>query len=142
MLDEGHIVGNHCVNHEKLTGVSVDTFLDEVGGLTKQFEAAFPDAPQMTYFRPPAGNCSEWVLTFAEKMGYTTVLWSWTYYDYDDEAQPDLMESLNKLKSGLHPGCVYFFHSTSATTAAMLPWAINWIRSQGYEILPICDIDP
>jgi len=142
MLNEGHIVGNHCVNHYDLTGVDLETFCYEVQGLAEQFETAFPDAPQMTYFRPPSGCSSEWVLAFAEKLGYTTVLYSRTYKDYDDDDQPDPAESLTKLKATLHPGCVYYFHSTSSTTAAILPDLIDWIREQGYEILPICDIDP
>ena len=142
MLDEGHIVGNHCVNHEMLTTVTSEVFLSEVRDLADQFETKFPDAPQMIYFRPPGGNCNDWVLRFAEKLGYTTVLWSWTYADYDDEDQPDLGVSFDKLKSGLHPGCVYFFHTNSTTTVSLLPLAIDWIRSQGYEILPICDIEP
>ena len=91
--------------------------MSEVQGLAEQFESAFPDAPQMIYFRPPSCYCSEWVLRFAEKLGYTTVLYSRTYYDYDDENQPDVAESLNKMKTTLHPGCVYYFHATSATTA-------------------------
>ena len=70
------------------------------------------------------------------------MLYSRTYYDYDDDNQPDPEESLNKMKTTLHPGCVYYFHSTSATTAAILPDLIDWIRDQGYEILPICDIEP
>ena len=142
MLDEGHIVGNHCVNHYKVTELGLDDFMSEVQGLAEQFETAFPDAPQLTYFRPPSGNCSEWVLRFAEKLGYTTVLYSWTYLDYDDENQPDPQATLERIRTTLHPGCVYYFHSTSSTTAEILGPAIDWIRSQGYEILPLCDIEP
>ena len=142
MLDEGHIVGNHCVNHYNVTELGLNEFMSEVQGLAEQFETAFPDAPRMIYFRPPSCYCSEWTLRFAEKLGYTTVLYSRTYYDYNDDDQPDPEESLNKMKTTLHPGCVYYFHSTSATTAAILPDLIDWIRDQGYEILPICDIAP
>ena len=142
MLDEGHIVGNHCVNHYNVTELSLDDFMYEVQGLAEQFETAFPDAPQMIYFRPPSCYCTDWVLRFAEKLGYTTVLYSRTYRDYDESDQPDPAESLEKLKTTLHPGCVYYFHSISSTTAAILPDLIDWIRSQGYEILPICDVAP
>ena len=145
MLDEGHIVGNHCVNHPyPVSGLSVEEFYSEVQGLSDEFEAAFPDAPQMIYFRPPSGNASEWSLKYAEMLGYTTVLYTWTYLDYSENEweQPDLASSFEKLKSQLHPGAVYYFHSTSSTTAAMLPLMIDWVRAQGYEILPICDITP
>ena len=144
MIDEGHIVGNHCVNHPRVTELSVEEFYSEVQGLSDEFEAAYPDAPQMIYFRPPSGSANEWVLRYAELLGYTTVLYSWTYLDYseNEEEQPDLETSFAKLKSQLHPGAVYYFHSTSSTTAAMLPRLIDWVRAQGYELMPLCDIDP
>ena len=141
MLDEGHIVANHSLNHEMLTEVPVRTFYDEVIGLENKYYDAFPDAPPMLYFRPPAGNCNNWVLTYADKLGYITALYSFAYNDWDTDAQPELDASLDNLKLKLHPGCVYLFHTVSATNAKLIPLAIDWIRAQGYEIIPLCDID-
>ena len=141
MLDEGHIVANHSLNHEMLTGVSVRTFYDEVIGLEEKYYKAFPDAPPMLYFRPPSGNCNNWVLTYAEKLGYVTALYSFAYNDWDTKAQPDLDAAFENLKIKLHPGCVYLFHTVSSTNAKLIPMAIDWIREQGYEILPLCDIE-
>lgn len=140
MLDEGHIVANHCVNHYALTTVDADTFIEEVQGLEDLFYTYFPDADPMIYFRPPSGNTNEWVLKLADKMGYTTVLWSWAYADYYDDAQPPVDETLEKVKLGLHPGAIYLLHPESTTNTAMLGTMIDWIRSVGYDILPICDI--
>ncbi len=140
MLDEGHIIGNHAVNHYDLTGVDVDTFLSEVQGLEDLYYATFPDAPPMVYFRPPSGNCNEWVLKMTDLMGYTTVLWSWAYKDYDTNNQPDVWSTMENVKAGLHNGCVYLLHPESETNAAMLGQMIDWIRGEGYEILPLADI--
>lgn len=140
MLDEGHLVGNHTVNHLNMTQVSADTFVDELEGLEDLFYEKFPGAQPMLYFRPPQGACNEWVLKLADKMGYHTVMWSWAYYDYDTENQPSPADALAKAKNGLHPGCVYLFHTESTTNAAILGDLIDWIRAQGYDILPICDI--
>ena len=141
MLDEGHIVANHALNHEMLTAVSVRTFYDEVIGLENKYFAAFPDAPPMLYFRPPSGNCNDWVLTYAEKLGYITALYSFAYTDWEVDNQPDLDASFANLKSRLHPGCVYLFHTVSETNTKLIPLAIDWIREQGYEIIPLCDIE-
>lgn len=140
MVEEGHIVANHCVNHYDLTEVDANTFIAEVQGLEDMFTAGFPDAEPMLYFRPPSGSTNEWVLKLADKMGYTTVLWSWAYYDYDDANQPPVDETLEKVKLGLHPGAVFLLHPESTTNTSMLGDMIDWIRSVGYEILPICDI--
>ncbi len=140
MLEEGHLIGNHTVNHTNLTQISAEKFVEEMEGLEELFFDKFPNAQPMIYMRPPQGACNEWVLKMADKMGYRTVMWSWAYYDYDPENQPEPSAALEKAKNGLHPGVIYLFHTESATNVAILPDLIDWIRSQGYEILPICDI--
>lgn len=141
MIDEGHIIANHCVNHYDLTTVDADTFIEEVQGLEDLFYTYFPDADPMIYFRPPSGSANEWVLSLADKMGYTTVMWSWAHRDYVDDDQPGTAETIDKIKLGLHNGCVYLLHPESTTNTAILGEMIDWIRAQGYEILPLCDIE-
>jgi len=138
MLAEGHIVANHATNHYDMTTVSVELFVEEVQGLEELYVERFPDAPPMRYFRPPSGNCSEWVLKMAEKMGYKTVLWSWAYYDWNVNDQMPIADAMAKIKRGLHNGCVYMLHPESSTNTTMLGQMIDYIRSQGYEILPLC----
>ena len=141
MIDEGHILGNHTVNHKNMTQVSKETFVDELEGVEDLIKEKFPDAEPLHYWRPPMGACNEWVLKLADKMDYHTVMWSWAYYDYDVNNQPDPADALAKAKNGLHPGVVYLFHTESTTNAAILGDLIDWIRAQGYEILPLCDIN-
>lgn len=140
MLDEGHIVGNHTASHLRGTQLTAQEFVDELQELEDMFCAQFPDATPMRYYRPPYGNCNEYTLKLADKMGYTTVMWSYTYMDYDTENQASYADAMAKVKSGLHPGAVYLFHTESTTNAAILGDFIDWVRAQGYEILPICDV--
>jgi hypothetical protein len=105
------------------------------------FYTYFPDADPMLYFRPPSGAANEWVLNLADKMGYTTVMWSWAHRDFYDDDQPGHAETIEKIKTGLHNGCVYLLHPESTTNTAILGEMIDWIRSQGYEFYPLCDIE-
>ena len=41
-------------------------------------------------------------------------------------------EALEKMKSGLAPGNIYYLHSRPCTTAALSAF-IDYARSQGYE---------
>ena len=140
MIDEGHIIGNHTINHYNMTQVSAETFISEIETVEREIAELYPNANGLRYWRPPMGACNEWVLKIADKMGLSTVMWSFAYYDYDVDNQPTVEEALEKAKAGLHNGCVYLFHTESATNAEMMGELIDWIRSQGYEILPICDI--
>lgn len=140
MLDEGHIIGNHTMNHKNMIHVTAEEFKEQLDSFSDLFAEKFPDAQPLRYFRPPEGAANEWVLKLADKLGYVTVMWSWAYYDYNTNDQPDPMATLEKAKTALHPGCVYLLHAESTTNVAILGDLIDWIRSQGYEILPICDI--
>ncbi len=138
MYDEGHLVGNHTYNHPNTaTDVDAQTFIEEITSLEDALRENFPDAPPTIYWRPPYGACNEWTLAMAEKMGLTTVLWSWAHYDYVETDQPDVAASLEKAKKGLHNGAVYLFHCVGSTNPAILGDLIDYIRAEGYEIRPI-----
>ncbi|MCR4906712.1 MAG: polysaccharide deacetylase family protein [Clostridiales bacterium] len=140
MLNEGHLVGNHTYHHYDMTSLTASEVVGEMQLCEDAFKAAFPDAPDMLYFRPPEGSVNEWLLAIEAKLGYRTVMWSFAYDDWKEEAQPTYEEGIAAVKNGLHPGAVYLLHGESATNAAILPEFIDWVRAQGYEILPLCDI--
>jgi len=138
MIDEGHIIGNHPEHHYNATGLSPETFREEIESVERKMESLYGYTEPMQYWRPPQGGCNEYVLAMSEAMGLHTVLWSFAHYDYDTENQPDYATALQKAKEGLHPGCVYLFHTVSKTNAEILSEFIDWVRAQGYEIRPIC----
>ena len=134
MVDEGHIIGNHGRNHKNMARVDVDTFIAEVEDNNALLKKNVPGAGYMTYYRPPYGTVTEWDMALAQRMGLKNVLYSWTYDDYHDDAQPDPAEALNAILGGLHPGVVYMFHPKSTTDAAIMGDVIDGIRAAGYEI--------
>jgi len=138
MIDEGHIIGNHTEHHYNATGITPETFKEEIESVERKMKELYGYTQPMLYWRPPQGGCNEYVLSMSEAMGLHTVLWSYAHYDYDTENQPDYDTALRKAKEGLHPGCVYLFHTVSKTNSEILGEFIDWIRAQGYEIRPIC----
>jgi peptidoglycan-N-acetylmuramic acid deacetylase len=140
MYDEGHIVGNQTDHHPDMTQLSASEVLEEMLAVEDGLRGNFPDAPDLLYFRPPEGAVDEWLLRTEAKLGYRTVLWSFAYNDWLEDAQPTYEEGIAAVKSGLHPGCVYLLHAESQTNADILAEFIDWVRSEGYEILPLCDI--
>ncbi len=139
IYDEGHLVGNHTYNHINAAkpDVTEEKFIEELQLLEDALKKNFPDAPPTVYYRPGYGACNEWSLAVAEKMGLTTVLWSWAHYDYVETDQPDVAAALEKAKKGLHNGAVYLFHCVGSTNPAMLGDLIDYIRAEGYEIRPM-----
>lgn len=139
MYDEGHLVGNHTYHHPNMaTDVDEQGFIDEITSLEDALAGLYPDAPAPIYWRPPYGACNEWTLAMSQKLGLTTVLWSFAYYDYVETDQMDPAAALEKAKKGLHNGCVYLFHCVGSTNPAILGDLIDYIRGEGYEIRPMC----
>ncbi len=136
MIEEGHAVGNHTVNHPNLPQCSISRRADEIGDLHDRVEEKF--GYSMYLMRPPEGVFSEQVLAQAQGMGYQTVLWSFAYKDWDPSAQMSTSTALQKTTSALHPGAIYLLHAVSKTNTAILGDFIDTARQKGYTfgILP------
>lgn len=131
MIDEGHTVGNHTVNHPNLVNSSIATRKEELMGLHQQMESQF--GYTMTLLRTPEGVFSEQVLAQAQGLGYKTVFWSYAYKDWDPNSQMAVSTAYQKAVSALHPGAIYLLHAVSSTNDAMLGDLIDAIRQKGYS---------
>ena len=131
MIEEGHIVGNHTVNHKSLVELSDEEIEDEIMDLHTALYDKF--GYEMTYFRPPQGEFSERVLEIASSLGYTAVLWSSAYDDWDEDNQDREDYGKSKILDNLHNGCVLLLHGTSKDNANILDEVIEETISMGYE---------
>lgn len=100
MIDEGHIVGNHTVNHKSMPDLSEDEIRKEVMDLHQVIYEKFNY--DMKYIRPPKGEFSERTLDATNSLGYKTVMWSFAYEDWNEDKQPDEKKSKAKILDNLH----------------------------------------
>lgn len=131
MIDNGHIVGNHTVNHPNLPQQSVETVQKELGDLNKTAEEMY--GYTMTYMRPPEGEWSERVLAVARDMGFKTVLWSFAYKDWDINQQRGEEYAFNQVTPYIHDGAILLLHAVSSDNANALEDIINYAKNEGYE---------
>ncbi len=134
MVNEGHLIGNHTDKHPDMTTVDDARFISELQTVQEKLNEVLGYEYRMTFYRPPEGAVNERDLYLAKEMGYTTVLWSYTYLDYDTNNQKPPAEALELTKSALHNGCVYLLHAVSETNTEILGDLIDYIRAEGYEI--------
>ena len=135
MYNEGHCVGTHTANHKHQTTLTPKEFQYEILENERILRSNIPNAPEMTYYRPPEGSANEMTLALAQAMGLTTVFWSATQFDYDVDNQPEYNIALMKDKTMLHNGCVYLIHTISTTHTEILGDLINYIKEEGYQII-------
>lgn len=88
---------------------------------------------EMKYIRPPMGEYSERSLAISTALGYTTVMWSLAYDDWDPNKQKGEDYAKDKILSNIHPGCVMLLHATSKNNADVLDYCIKEVKKQGYE---------
>ena len=133
MVDDGHIVGNHTMNHPDMSAITdKEAFQKELTDLEDLFrQITGKELPK--YYRPPQGIYSEENLKMAQEMGYKTVFWSLAYKDWDNNKQPTAEYALGKLIPRSHNGAVILLHSTSQANADVLDELLTQWKSKGYR---------
>lgn len=138
MTEEGHIVGNHSMNHRDMSAVTDEAvFRKELESVEAAYQSALGDVKKKTkmpkYYRPPEGKFCLANLEMAQKLGYKTIFWSLAYVDWNVDRQPTSEEALNTLLPRTHNGAVILLHSTSKTNAKVLGELIERWKAEGYK---------
>lgn len=139
MVEEGHEVGNHSVNHKSMPSITdMTVFESEIENLTNSFKNLFDK--DMLYFRPPMGEYSVRSLEATSQLGYKSVFWSFAYEDWNVDKQKGADNAYNVCMKNIHNGAIYLLHAVSKDNADALDRIIKGIRAQGYEIGDPLDI--
>ncbi len=140
MIDEGHLVGNHTVNHPSMPEVTSDEKLvKEVMDLHDYVKENFNY--EMEFLRPPKGEYSERTVKLCLDLGYKNVLWSGAYDDWDTSKQDRLDYARKMILNNLHNGEVMLLHAVSKDNSALLGEVIDEIRNRGYEFATLDEFE-
>ena len=131
MLEEGHSVGNHSMNHYSMPELSYDKCENEILELDRLFFDKF--GRHMHFFRPPKGEYNSSVLEIACKLNYKCIMWSFAYQDWLTDKQKGADWALKMVSDNFHNGAVILLHAVSKDNADALGRIIREARKQGYE---------
>ena len=131
MIEEGHDVGNHTVNHHSLPEISEEKLRKEVMDLHTAIYEKF--GYEMKYIRPPKGEYSERTLQICNELNYKTVMWSFAYDDWEEKKQGREEYGKGKILNNTHPGEVMLLHGTSKDNMNILDECIKKIKEDGYQ---------
>ncbi len=140
MVEQGHIVGNHTMNHPDMSRIAdKESFAKQL----QQVEALFleitgKELPK--FYRPPQGIYSQENLKMAKELGYKTVFWSLAYADWDNNRQPTREYAFGKLMPRTHNGAVVLLHSTSKTNAEILDELLTKWEQEGYRFGSVAEL--
>lgn len=111
--------------------IELDTIKKEVMNLHTAVYEKF--GYEMKYIRPPKGEFSERTISYTNSLGYTTVLWSLAYDDWDENKQGREAYGKSKVLDNLHNGAIILLHSNSKDNANILDSVIKEAKNNGYE---------
>lgn len=133
MVNEGHLIGNHTVNHKDMATLAAQdpqSFIKEIADT----ETAFKNTTGKNMdklFRFPEGVFSEKALDYMNQMGYRSIFWSFAYKDWDPSWNTRA-EALSWMKGYYHPGAIYLIHGANVADAEALDEFISYMKSIGY----------
>lgn len=131
MIEQGHTIGNHTVNHKSMPDLTDEQVNSEVMDLHTVIYQKF--GYEMKYIRPPKGEFSQRTLSITNNLGYTTVMWSLAYDDWDENKQDREDYAKKKILDNIHPGAVILLHGNSKDNTNVLDEVIKEVKNMGYE---------
>ncbi len=138
MFDEGHVVGNHTVNHPSMPRLdSTEAVAKEMTELNEMCQEKYGQT--MHFFRPPRGEYSERTLKISQDLGYTNVFWSFAYKDWETDNQKGTDYAYEQITKGVHDGAVLLLHAVSKDNAEVLDRVIKDLKSEGYRFKSLED---
>ena len=124
-------LGNHTVNHKSMPDLTEEKIRTEVMDLHQTIQQKF--GYEMKYLRPPMGEFSQRTLQITNSLGYTNVMWSFAYEDWNENNQPDEEKAKKKILDNLHNGEIMLLHGNSKTNTNILDSIIKEAKNMGYE---------
>lgn len=140
MVDEGHLVANHSVNHPSMPTLTEEEFLDEVNGLNAQFEE-LTGQDLAPFFRPPMGKYSERSLYLTRKLGYRTIFWSMAYNDWNPDDQETVEWTYDHVIGNAHNGAIILMHAVSESNTLALDDILKDLKAEGYRFGSLYELD-
>ena len=137
LVEKGHDLGNHSMNHPDMTQLSKEKQKDEireVHNLVKELTGY-----EMELFRPPYGAYNNQVIRTCYELNYYPIQWDVDSLDWQDHSPEQIIANVCQHKN-LGPGSIILCHNGAEHTADVLDEILTNLKELGYEIVPISEL--
>jgi peptidoglycan/xylan/chitin deacetylase (PgdA/CDA1 family) len=141
MRREGHIIGNHSLNHAVFSRIPLSSFKRQIVRTDAILRPLAGYSPKLV--RPPYGEIMPKQIEWLRQNGYTVVNWD---VDSVDWRGTDSSHILLNIKKTLQPGSIILQHAGGGDgqdlsgTIKALPRLIKLLRSKGYQIVTLPEL--
>lgn len=131
----GHEIGLHSANHPRFTELSDEMIIKELQDNFKMVNEITGRKPFL--FRPPFGAYNNKVVKIVQEENLIPIQWSIDSLDWKNLTSDQIYE---RITSRLHPGAIILFHNDGTNTPAALEPIIQYMKKEGYTIVPISEL--
>lgn len=140
MKEDGHIVGNHSVNHPKMPSITYEEQVNEIQGTAASMET-YTGYKLDLFFRAPEGVFSEQSLYITRQQGYKSIFWSMAYNDWNRDNQPGKEAAYEHVTTNAHPGAIILLHAVSESNTQALDSILKDLKAEGYRFGSLYEIE-
>ena len=139
MAEEGHVIGNHTLDHTPLVFLKPSKILDEIEGCETKMPVPLSS---VKLFRAPRGWKSPFLNSILREKGYRLIGWTRGVWDTDD---PDAETLFRRMTEKISPGEIILLHDglnprkegETVSLVQVLPRAIERYKSLGYRFVTL-----
>lgn len=134
MVDNGHLIGNHTVNHKNMPSLATkENFNEYLYEIQKVEEIYFNITGRKMdkIYRDPKGEWSFRDLQIMKDLGYKSYFYSAYYMDFGNNVSKE--HALNELTKRYHNGAIYLLHPKNKGNLEALEPFINEMKNKGYK---------
>lgn len=134
IVENGHELGNHGFYHKNHDKISEERNRQEISATHELVKSVC--GVEMNLFAPPSGAFNNKTLDIAEKLGYTTIMWSKDTIDWRDQDESVIFRRATK---NIRGGDLVLMHPTKAT-CAVLDKIIKEISNHGLTVSTVSEV--
>lgn len=135
LSDAGMEVMNHSNDHAHFSKLTEQEIVDNVNACSDKIEAITGIRP--TLFRCPYGEYDDHVVSTVNGLGIQVIQWNVDSLDWKDLTAGEIY---TRVTTNVEPGSIILFHNAALHTPEALPDIIEYLQSEGYEIVPISEL--
>lgn len=139
MIDEGHVIGNHTMNHKNLTKLSESEALQQINDCADVVEKACGVRPYL--LRCPGGNVNDAVKKVLKDQHLALINWSVDTRDWQSrDTEKVLATAFQSGPYGIQDGAIVLMHDVYETTLNAAVRMIDRLIADGYTIVTVPEL--
>lgn len=128
-------IGTHSSTHPKMSTLSSEKIQEELSSSMQKITNI--TGKQVTLFRAPYGDYNDTLITIAGNLGLKTIQWDVDTLDWKGISATEILE---RVKQNVKNGSIILCHNNSDHIIEALPLIIQYLKSEGYEMVKISEL--